>query len=550
MANEPSLGELQSYTGRPELAAGERNVVQDNSQAINYLLQGARDKMQNQWNKYIFFQRNLAEGFKNAANFDYVGTRATDRDELQKTAADFYSIIQKDPSILANPMKNPQLYGEMLKKQSELNSKIAKSKEANAYTEAQQKFLFSNPDLSTDDNLGLIKQSNETPLDAWQPFNLNLPTGIDLLKLSSEAVKNSMIEKPVSEQVFQVKINPATGKPIPKIDPNTKQPMVDERGNVIFEQEYAGRTRVGTEKKSDFDIYLQRGKSLLESNPKIGKYGVPFSKGIEDLYRNLPNDQREVIEVEAKKQGKKPIELFFEKSWQSLYSPLTDLSGVKEQEDKVYQENVEARNRLLLEQEKGKQDRFTISFKESYGTGQNSVAAYGIINEVADILNKGTRRDIVDRSTGKRTELITISDPNLLKQFAQVNNDGTTQSAPTEIRYNPKTNQVNLVYLSEKSDPKDPTAIVEKVVPMDARTWVNGITQRTYTGKDRGGVNEIVQKVITENNGDLFGLAQKIKAARDKVQTSKTATNTEQKKSGTTGQKYVFENGKLVLKNQ
>lgn len=547
MANEPSLGELQSYTGRPELAAGERNVVQDNSQGIANLLQGARDKMQNDWNKYVFFQRNLMEGFKDATNFDFVGTRTVDSEDLQKSAADFYSVIAQDPSILANPTKNPQLYGELMQKQSALNGKIAKSKQANAYTAAQQKFLFETPDLSTEDNLGLIEQSNQTPLDSWKPFNLNLPSGIDLVKLAGEAVKGSLIETPVSEQVFQVKIDTKTGKPVPKIDPNTKKQMMDAQGNPMFEQEYAGRTRTGVKKESDLDTYIDRGMALLKSNPRIGKYNVPFTKGIEDLYKNLPSDQKEVIEAEAKKQNKKPIELFFEKSWRSLYSPMTDLSGVKEQEDKVYQENIDFQNKLALEREKGKQDRFTISFKESYGTGQDSVAAYGIINEVADILNKGTRRDIVDRSTGKRTELIRISDPNLLKQFSQVNNDGVTVTSPTEIRYNPTNNEVNLVYLSEKTDPNDPTSVVERVVPMDARTWVNGIAQRTYSGKDRGGVNEIIQKVITDNKGDLYGLAQKIKTARESKPTETTAP-TQQKPSGTKG-KYVFENGKLVLKN-
>lgn len=478
MANEPSLSELNSYRPNPELAAGDRNVVQDNSQGIGYLMQAARDKMQNDWNRYAFYQKNLIEGFKDASKFDFVGIRAQDKETLAKQAGEFYAEIAKDPSVLGNPMKNPQAYTNMLQKQSLLNANIAKSKQANAYTQGQNKFMFDNPDLSTEENKGIIKKSNDTSLDDWTPFELSLPSGIDLLKLAKESATSSMVDVPVSEQVFQNKIDQKTGLPIVAIDPTTKKPILDAQGNPTFEQVYSGRTRVGTKKESNLANYENLGKGIWESNPKLGRYGVSFRKGVEDLFNALPQAEKDVLEQDAKAQKKDKLNLFFEKSWKGLYTPQTDLTGIKEQEDKLFAAEDAFKKDVYLQLLKGKQDRDTEYYKNWLGQQNEKDQAKALLQYSAAGLSdaikngkrtidvkldannkpiKGTERESVKLNvTPKTLELFGFGGK---EQIETIDGVSTTKMVgvekPDYIEYIPSSKTFRIVYYKRTGDKID-----------------------------------------------------------------------------------------------
>ena len=150
MAQEPSLSELYSYRPNAELAQGDRNIVPDDRQAIQALLQGAKDNILIQQNRYNQFQKSLQDNF-DKFKFDYDGIAPQHREELQKDAVIFYKDLMSDPSVLANPLKNPQAYAKLMEDFQKLNSKIAKSKSINKYTTAHEKYMNENPDLLNED---------------------------------------------------------------------------------------------------------------------------------------------------------------------------------------------------------------------------------------------------------------------------------------------------------------------------------------------------------------------------------------------------------------
>lgn len=168
------------------------------------------------------------------------------------------------------------------------------------------------------------------------------------------------------------------------------------------------------------------------------------------------------------------------------------------------------------------------------------LAADGIIREMADIINAGDKQEnmVTVAEKGKKDkQVFKIGDPNILLKFATIDKDGKTTRIPDEARYNPKTNEIDLVYfrkITDRTVVKKPgenyedgdvstttenTKIkgnitggrqIEEVKPLNVRTWANMISQRTFGGNDRGKVNEIVQAIITRSGGDVYKLAKSL----------------------------------------
>lgn len=148
---------------------------------------------------------------------------------------------------------------------------------------------------------------------------------------------------------------------------------------------------------------------------------------------------------------------------------------------------------------------------------EDLLAADGVLREITDIINKGdspeNQVDVIDGNTGKKKRVFTIGDPTILQKFGNVDKDGTTTNVPDEARYNPKTNEIDLVYY-QKDDEGNPKGtqtgghFIKEQKTLNSRTWANMVTQRTFVGQDKGKVNEIIQSVITKNGGDLYKIAK------------------------------------------
>lgn len=171
--------------------------------------------------------------------------------------------------------------------------------------------------------------------------------------------------------------------------------------------------------------------------------------------------------------------------------------------------------------------------KMNKASSQDLLAADGVLREITDIVNKGdlpaNQVDVVDSNTGRTKRVFKIGDPNILQKFGNIDKDGTTTNIPDEARYNPKTNEIDLVYFQRDEDGKVlPTqtggSYIKESKTLNSRTWANLVTQRTFSGQDRGAVNEIIQSVITKNGGDLYKISKLLNSGTIAPETTTTTT--------------------------
>jgi hypothetical protein len=59
MAQLPTISEILNNRVDPMLDTGEQGVVLDVDKAVDNIFQAATVKQQNDWNKYLQFQKNL-----------------------------------------------------------------------------------------------------------------------------------------------------------------------------------------------------------------------------------------------------------------------------------------------------------------------------------------------------------------------------------------------------------------------------------------------------------------------------------------------------------
>ena len=462
MAQEPSLSELYSYTPRPELAQGDRNIVPDDRQAIQSIADFANKQTQLAWNKYAMFQDNFQKNF-DKIKFDYEGIAPQHREELQKDAADFYKIITKDPSILGNPSKNPALYGELMNAQQKLQSKIEKSKSINKYTQGQEQYMHQNPDLLNETNKGIIKQSLEVPIDQWNTFNLKLPSSIDFNVLTKAGLERATVSSPVDEGVFDVKLD-KQGKPIVQKDEKGNAIIDPTTGKPKFETYYTGKRRAGLIKSYDQPAYEKQGAAIYDSDAKINKYGVGVKEAAKDMFNTLPEQQRADITAAAKEKGEKdPIKYFFQTTWNKFYDPTKDLSNVKVEDDKAFAEELRFKRETYLELLKQRGHKELEAFKISLGKQDEKEQAKALIQfsaaTLGDALKNGETKKVRDNGEIKEVKILNLP-PQVSQLFGEgekiVSQDGrdtiTMKGKPDHIEYNPSDKTYTIVVYKRKKD--------------------------------------------------------------------------------------------------
>lgn len=192
---EPSLGEILNIKVDPEIATGTPAVVNDNRQLISTLNQNAQYQSENNWRKYITFQNNLKEVYKNIGDVSEMETATADKPLLEKQAADIYGEILKDPrGVFTGGAK----MAEVQQRLSKLKSDATESKLNRIYDFAHREYINRNPELNTDENKSVVDSYFKQPLGKRQPYMLNLPDIYDPQKLSNELNKISKNETPFS----------------------------------------------------------------------------------------------------------------------------------------------------------------------------------------------------------------------------------------------------------------------------------------------------------------------------------------------------------------
>lgn len=210
-----SLGEIAGIRGDANigLAAGGGNdaVIAPATTELAYLNAAAQTR--NQANQFLYneHQKNIQNSLKNFNATDVTGVFSPDYKDITDQYRNLAGQIYDNYDVLANPMKNPQLYSQIMQQQASLDAKIAQSKQHALLDTENKKFLQAHPDFSTPENLAAIQKFQTTPIGERQILNLAPPTVIDPIaalkaadeyskkSLATAKVKNGYIVKQTSE---------------------------------------------------------------------------------------------------------------------------------------------------------------------------------------------------------------------------------------------------------------------------------------------------------------------------------------------------------------
>lgn len=340
----PSLSELYGYTPKPELATGDRDVVPDNRAAIEDAIGLAQENNKAIQQRYALFQKAYADRLK-AGQVDYTGVNPNHLPALKEKAAKVFEVLYKNPSALAGINVNPKVEADFAAAKDDLEASIAASKAQYDYAKAQDAFMNHTPELITDQNKKITKQNYIAPLGQFTPTTLQLPAVIDYNTLAKGALDTSKKERSIFEPEYVPK-RTATGALVPSVVDG--QVQVDSAtGQPIYEQEYSGRFKSGTVKEADFDSYMKNVLSTYDSNQPLGKFNQPIQQSVDSTFQALPENQKMVIEENAKANNMTPQKYFYMKTMASKFDKMTDLTGVKEVEDTLYKQGQQLRNDLL-----------------------------------------------------------------------------------------------------------------------------------------------------------------------------------------------------------
>lgn len=340
---EPSLSELYSYTPRPELATGDRDVVPDNRAAIEDAIGLAQENNKAIQQRYALFQKAYADRLK-AGQVDYTGVNPNHIPALKEKAAKVFQVLYKNPAALAGINVDPRVEAEFAAAKDDLEASIAASKKQYNYAEGQNAFMHREPEMLTDSNKKKINRAFTAPLGEFVPEALDLPTVIDYNALAKSFSAASKIGKPIFEPEYVPKRN-ESGALMPIVE--NGQVKVDANGQPVYQQDYSGFYKSGIAKETDFDKYMQNALSTYDSNQPIGKFNQPIQESVGKTYQGLPENYKIAIEDLSKKAGMSPERYFYEQTIKSKYNKDTDLSGVKEVPDQLYKQGQQLRNDLL-----------------------------------------------------------------------------------------------------------------------------------------------------------------------------------------------------------
>lgn len=178
------------------LDTGAQGVVLDVEKGMDRVFQAAVTKQQNDWNKYLQFQKNLQEFYADAAKVAEVDMLAEDKQEVMKKYGDWVAEAGEDPMALMNPLSNPQKYAELTQKGAQVMALAQKSKQDKAFDQFHRQFVLQNPEFNTQDNKAIISSFRNTPLEQRKAYSLAGPApSFDIVGLAEEWNKEGARKK-------------------------------------------------------------------------------------------------------------------------------------------------------------------------------------------------------------------------------------------------------------------------------------------------------------------------------------------------------------------
>lgn len=497
---EPSLSELTNIN--PEVPAPP---VIDNREVVDNLNQNARYHAENVHRQYNEFLQNKNDLFKNLGDLQSLDVAPQDRPELNKQAADIFGEILKDPSVAMGGKG----YDEIQAKLGTLRQNSVLSKQNKLDYDSDKLFMNKVPELYTDENQKKLQDNFNKPLGSRNSVQLALPTILD--------------EKALFEGVLKDATHTYTDNVL-----DNGQHYI-ETGNEVNPKAIQGMMATALSGAKD-------------------KFGHSIRGAVEDNYNRLPDN----IKTQYDKNGG------VEKYWQDRVKQYTDAYlpegsytptqqgnyrfGKNRVKDASYLEEAKLAQKTAQDAEENKIKRAELSLKwEELNVKKSQIqdsntddlsGADTVLNNAASAINNGKPVKVVQPDGSVKDE-IRISDPNVLNKFSKLDKDGNMVNEPKGINYDPETNQVILLYggdnktggIGTQDDPL-------RQIPMGQSVWLNVIANDAFKGKELGGINKNINRVIQANGNSLFKIAKKIKDNQDKqTQTQPTTPKVQAKPS-------------------
>lgn len=205
MADTVQLNEITSIKGDAQNAyggvAGGNDALLPFSQAIPLITSAAKAKSESNAFKYLQFQQNLKEYYKNFDEIKVDGLMEKDYPVITQQYAQLSKDIAANYDVIRNPMKNPEKYEELKGREAELRATIARSKQDVAFRTAHQGFLQSHPEFNTPDNQKILDDFSKGELGQRTTFTLTTPFTYDPGARAKAA--NAVAQQKLTEQKSQ-----------------------------------------------------------------------------------------------------------------------------------------------------------------------------------------------------------------------------------------------------------------------------------------------------------------------------------------------------------
>jgi hypothetical protein len=346
-------------------------------------------------------------------------------------------------------------------------SDATESKANATYDFAHRQYFYRNPDLDTPENRALIDAYSKQPLGSRNPYLLRLPGMYDGDKMATYL--NTLVKQ------------------------ENKTPLGDENSPFIDEQ---------TKITYDPIKYRQLAEKLFEMP---NERGIPLRETMARRFEALTPELKDQYNKTAD-----PVKSFFLDDIMSRILPGSESTERKSNPNYLEKQKL-AEQRRHNKAAEGI-DWANINLKKealAKSSKEDQISALSVLNEAKDIIRKGTEVDVYNRKTGKNEKRLRIGDPTLLKQFGTIDKDGNVTNTPDYIEYNRDNDQVVLGYYKRTPVLNEKTNNIEREVPLDQRTWLKEITKRSFPNKDIGGVNTLIDQVLTAEGNSLYKLVTK-----------------------------------------
>lgn len=476
-----SLGEINSFRPDANQGTGAPSAVLKDTGLVDNLMKGAQYNAEDKWRKYTTFLNTYKDFIKDVNAVQQLDVMDKDRPYLTSTAKDILSQIAEDPRAFfgaGNTEKLAEINGQLAKLQGDATM----SKQDNLFDKANRTFIAQNPDLNTDDNHALIDTFAKNSLGQRHPYTLNLPSSFDPYSLKKEILENPAVKLAFADSKLVGKDGVSAG---------------DE-----FIQEITGN-------KYDRQRFLDLWNEGLFS--KTDKYGHSIQKAVTERYQKLPDE----VKAEYEKNG--GVQKFFNDLGEHFFGSDADITEITK-DNLQANPNAYKDDELELERQRIAQGWKGLGLREqelNKADKEDILGADSVLKEISSIINKGEPFQIKNASGAKN--ILKIADPTLLQTFGNIDKDGKVTNVPDDVFYDKKTGQLSLTYYRRNDASAGGNGkiqknskgenVVERTVPLDERTWAKTVVKRSFPNKDIGGVNSLVEKIITQAGGSLLDVA-------------------------------------------